>query len=322
MAARLRSGLPLLRRALTAESLSSAAAEKSIASRAALIPDSTNTEYRRTYASKPPSKEQKVKLYVMFFKISLLLSFSVMNYHSSMQYYMRLEVLLWCLFDNLCKFAQARYVQFETQFSTYISGIGSCDNVWCFGKLCFGLVHCSSKANVLDKVESELHAVVEASSSKKSPLFSQFMKDLSLTADTRVKAINDICTQAKFSDITKNFLIVVAENGRLGHLEQMAQRFTELTMAHKGEVKATVDHCDCKLISNIPLPPTEEKELKETLQDVLGQGKKVKIDQKMDPNILGGIVVEFGQKVLDTSIRTRSRLMERFLRQPANFDAL
>ncbi|KAL8496002.1 hypothetical protein ACS0TY_019933 [Phlomoides rotata] len=272
MAARLRSGLPLLRRALTAESLSSATAEKSIASRAALIPDSTNTEYRRTYASKPPSKEQKVK--------------------------------------------------FETQFSTYISGIGSCDNVWCFGKLCFGLVHCSSKANVLDKVESELHAVVEASSSKKSPLFSQFMKDLSLTADTRVKAINDICTQAKFSDITKNFLIVVAENGRLGHLEQMAQRFTELTMAHKGEVKATVDHCDCKLISNIPLPPTEEKELKETLQDVLGQGKKVKIDQKMDPNILGGIVVEFGQKVLDTSIRTRSRRMERFLRQPANFDAL
>lgn len=56
------------------------------------------------------------------------------------------------------------------------------------------------KENVLDKV------VVEASSSKKSPTFSQFMKDLSLTADARVKAINDICTQAKFSDITKNFL--------------------------------------------------------------------------------------------------------------------
>lgn len=62
------------------------------------------------------------------------------------------------------------------------------------------------KGNVLDKVESELLALVEASSSKKCATFSQFMKDLSLTADTRVKAINDICTQAKFSDITKNFL--------------------------------------------------------------------------------------------------------------------
>ena len=60
------------------------------------------------------------------------------------------------------------------------------------------------KANVLDKVESELLTLVEAS--KKSPTFAQFMKDASVTSDARVKAINDICSQAKFSDITKNFM--------------------------------------------------------------------------------------------------------------------
>ncbi|KAL0430786.1 UNVERIFIED_CONTAM: ATP synthase subunit O, mitochondrial [Sesamum radiatum] len=61
------------------------------------------------------------------------------------------------------------------------------------------------KANVLDKVESELLTLVQAS--KKSPTFPQFMKDQSVTADTRVKAINEIFTQAKVSDITKNFLM-------------------------------------------------------------------------------------------------------------------
>jgi F-type H+-transporting ATPase subunit O len=70
----------------------------------------------------------------------------------------------------------------------------------------------------------------------------------------------------------------------------------------------------------IPLPPEEEKELKETLQDILGQGKKVKVEQKIDPSILGGLVVEFGQKVFDMSIKTRAAQMERFLRQPINLD--
>lgn len=146
----------------------------------------------------------------------------------------------------------------------------------------------AAKANVLEKVESELLDLVEAS--KKSSTFSHFMKDLSVPTDTRVKAINEICAEAKFSDLTKNFLVVLAENGRLRNLEIIAKRFAELTMAHRGEVKAIVT-------SVIPLPPEEEKELKETLQDIIGHGKKVKLEQKINPSILGGLVVEFGQKV-------------------------
>lgn len=60
------------------------------------------------------------------------------------------------------------------------------------------------KSNILEKVESELYDFVEAS--KKSPTFSQFMKDLSVPKDARVKAVNEICAQAKFVDVTKNFL--------------------------------------------------------------------------------------------------------------------
>eukprot|EP00257_Ricinus_communis_P027931 XP_025015345.1 ATP synthase subunit O, mitochondrial [Ricinus communis] len=140
-------------------------------------------------------------------------------------------------------------------------------------------------------------------------------KDLAVPSDTRVKAINEICAQAKFSDITKNFLVVLAENARLRHIDDIAKRFVELTMADRGEVKAVVT-------TVIPLPPEEEKQLKETLQDVIGQGKKVKLEQKIDPSILGGLVVEFGQKVFDMSIKTRAKQMERFLREPINFSTL
>ncbi|KAI8571675.1 hypothetical protein RHMOL_Rhmol01G0137700 [Rhododendron molle] len=96
----------------------------------------------------------------------------------------------------------------------------------------------AAKANALEKVESELLDVVEASN--KSTTFSMFMKDLSVPADTRIKAITEICAEAKFSDLTRNFLVVLAENGRLKHLESIVKRFTELTMAHRGEMKAIV----------------------------------------------------------------------------------
>ncbi|XP_021739265.1 ATP synthase subunit O, mitochondrial-like [Chenopodium quinoa] len=167
----------------------------------------------------------------------------------------------------------------------------------------------AAKANDLDKVESELFDLIEAS--KKSPRFSQFTKDISVSSDVRIKAMSDICAQAKFSDITRNFLVIMAEYGRLKHIESIAKRFSELTMAHRGELKAIVT-------TVIPLPPAEEKELKETLQELLGQGKKVQLEQKIDPSILGGLVVEFGQKVFDMSIRTRAKQMERFLREPVN----
>lgn len=60
------------------------------------------------------------------------------------------------------------------------------------------------KANALEKVESELLDVVEASN--KSTTFLMFMKDLSVPANTRIKAITEICDEAKFSDLTRNFL--------------------------------------------------------------------------------------------------------------------
>ncbi|XP_004499874.1 ATP synthase subunit O, mitochondrial [Cicer arietinum] len=165
------------------------------------------------------------------------------------------------------------------------------------------------KAKAVEKVDSELLQFVEAV--KGSAITSQFIKDISVAKDIRVKAIQEICDQAKFSDVTKNFLVIVAENGRLKNIDTIAKRFAELTMAHRGEVKATVT-------TVFPLPPEEENALKQTVQEILGSGAKVKLEQKIDPSILGGLVLEFSQKVFDMSIRSRAQQMERILREPVN----
>ncbi|CAK9140375.1 unnamed protein product [Ilex paraguariensis] len=123
------------------------------------------------------------------------------------------------------------------------------------------------------------------------------------------------CKQRPPHFIIADIVVVLAANGRLRYIDSIAKKFAELTMANRGEVKAIVT-------SVIALPPEEEKELKETLQDLIGQGKKVKLEQKIDPNILGGLVLEFGQKVFDMSIKTRARQMERFLRDPTHIGSL
>ncbi|KAG5136739.1 hypothetical protein JHK82_021470 [Glycine max] len=177
------------------------------------------------------------------------------------------------------------------------------------GNYASALYIASVKANAVAKVESELLQFVEAV--KNSPIFSQFIRDLSVAKDVRVKVIQDICGEAKFSDVTKNFLVIVAENGRLKNIDTIAKRFAQLSMAYKGEVQATVT-------TVVPLPPEEEKALKETLQEIIGSGAKVHLEQKIDPSILGGLVLEFSQKVFDMSIKTRAQQMERILREPVS----
>ncbi|CAJ1958845.1 unnamed protein product [Sphenostylis stenocarpa] len=175
------------------------------------------------------------------------------------------------------------------------------------GNYASALYIASVKANAVEKVESEILQFVEAV--KKSAKFSHFIKDLSVAKDVRVKAMQEICGEAKFSNVTKNFLVIVAENGRLKNIETIAKRFAELAMAYKGEVKAIVT-------TVFPLPPEEEKAVKETLQEIIGSGAKIHLEQKIDPSILGGLVLEFSQKVFDMSIKTRAQQMERILREP------
>ena len=76
------------------------------------------------------------------------------------------------------------------------------------GNYASALYIASVKANAVAKVESELLQFVEAV--KNSPIFSQFIRDLSVAKDVRVKVIQVICGEAKFSDVTKNFLGMIS----------------------------------------------------------------------------------------------------------------
>lgn len=172
------------------------------------------------------------------------------------------------------------------------------------GKYAAALYITAVRTNSLEPVETELQQVCGAA--EINPAFSDFLKDPSVAKTTRMKAVEEIFNQTKFNDITKNFLNVLAENGRLSQLQRITNSYTELLLAHRGEVKAVVT-------AALELTPGEMEDIKKSLQGYLKQGQTLKIEQKVDRSIIGGIVVDIQDRHIDLSIDTKIKQMEKLL---------
>ena len=96
--------------------------------------------------------------------------------------------------------------------------------------------------------------------------------------------------------ITAKFLGVLADNGRLSELRPVIKAVRQLAAAHRGETTAEVT-------SAFPLNDDQVTKLKANLKSRLG--RDVAIDAKVDPAILGGIVIRHGSQMIDSSIRTK-----------------
>ena len=96
--------------------------------------------------------------------------------------------------------------------------------------------------------------------------------------------------------LTRRFLGVLAENGRLSQLDAAIRTFARLAAAHRGETSAEVT-------SAFPLNDDQIAALKSRLK--AQSDRDVTIDAKVDPAILGGIVVRLGSRMIDASIKTK-----------------
>lgn len=100
----------------------------------------------------------------------------------------------------------------------------------------------------------------------------------------------------------------MAENGRLGRLEGIAKNLGEIMKAYKGEVNARVTTAK-------PLDNSQQKELQTVLQGFLKKGHKLQIDLKVDPALIGGMVVELGDRYVDLSLASKLRLYSKIVKE-------
>ena len=110
------------------------------------------------------------------------------------------------------------------------------------------------------------------------------------------KAIEALVPTLGVDPITANFLGVLAENGRLSELRNVIRSVRQLAAGHRGETTAEVT-------SAHPLNDGQVARLKANLKARVG--RDVSIDARVDPTLLGGMVVRLGSQMIDASIRTK-----------------
>jgi len=110
--------------------------------------------------------------------------------------------------------------------------------------------------------------------------------------------------------VTKNLLSVLSENGRLTETEHVIEGFNELVAKYKGELNVTVT-------SASPLPRDVLSRLESTLKQsqTAQEAKSLKLTNKVNPSVLGGLVVDFGEKTIDLSVSSRISKLNNLLNE-------
>ena len=117
-----------------------------------------------------------------------------------------------------------------------------------------------------------------------------------ITAEDQAKALAAVLQMASISGLTANFVMLIARNRRLFAASDMMKAFRALVARERGEVSAEV-------ASAHALTPAQLQQLSDTLRTSIG--KNVRIDTRVDPGLLGGLVVKVGSRMIDSSLRTK-----------------
>lgn len=139
-----------------------------------------------------------------------------------------------------------------------------------------------------------------------SPAFAAFLKDRSVAKAAKGRQLEAILSDLKAADLTKNFMSLLVANNRLSEISRVAATFGSLVAHSRGQVTAVVTTAD-------PLAADEAEEILKGLSEVLPKGKTLQLSTNVDPSIIGGVVVDIGDKHIDLSIASRVKQVEQLI---------
>ncbi|KQW17412.1 ATP synthase F0F1 subunit delta [Afipia sp. Root123D2] len=129
-----------------------------------------------------------------------------------------------------------------------------------------------------------------------SPDLLRLVRSPVFTADMQGKALAAILAKAGIGGITAKFLQVLTANRRLFAVSDVIRAFRALVAKFRGEATAEVTVAEQLSDKNLDA-------LKAALKSV--SGKEVDLNVKIDPSIIGGLIVKLGSRMVDSSLRTK-----------------
>lgn len=174
------------------------------------------------------------------------------------------------------------------------------------GRYATALYSAAMKNKALDAVDKDVKEI--SSLMKTDPLLKDFLLNPLLSKDLKKEAIDSVLTKKKASELTKNLFGALADNGRLALTDSVLSSFRTIMAAVKGEIV-------CEITTAKPLDAAMMKDLEASLKAFTKSGQSLQITSKVDPSIIGGMLVSIGDRYVDMSMATKINRYTALLKQ-------
>jgi F-type H+-transporting ATPase subunit delta len=155
----------------------------------------------------------------------------------------------------------------------------------------FELAQDENSLDAVDKDLTSLKAMVARSTDLarlvRAPVFS---------GEEQVAGLNAILNRMEAAPLTRRFILLLSKKRRLFYVTDIIRAFHAMVARQRGEVEASVTSAHA-------LGDAEIASLKQILKSKLG--RDARLEMKVDPKLLGGLVVKVGSRMIDSSLRTK-----------------
>ncbi|KAI9320190.1 OSCP/delta subunit of ATPase [Dichotomocladium elegans] len=166
------------------------------------------------------------------------------------------------------------------------------------GRYATALYTAAARQNALEAVERDLTQIQSLIAKDKA--VQSFLENPTVTRQAKAEGINALLSKAgKVSPLTKNLFEALNENSRLDQTVKVLGAYAELMSAHRNELPLIVT--SAKSLDK----PTLNKIADALQKSKLAEGKKLLVSNKVKPDILGGILVEIGDKSIDLTVSAK-----------------
>jgi len=161
------------------------------------------------------------------------------------------------------------------------------------------LFELSEETKLLSQIEKDVTSMLNLI--HQSNDFSNLVKDPTIKQDDLLNVINSITETYKFDKLFKNFLSFLIKKRRFFFVEHILESFIETCSRKRGELRA-------ELKSAKNLSSDEISKITEVLSKNFNS--KIKLNYKHDESLIGGLVVQVGSTMVDTSIKNKLQQIE------------
>jgi F-type H+-transporting ATPase subunit delta len=138
-----------------------------------------------------------------------------------------------------------------------------------------------------------------------SPELSRLVRAPVFSAEQQKLGMDAVLRRMEAAPLTVRFVLTLAKKRRLFVLTQIIDAYERLVARQKGEIRAEVSAAR-------PLSDEESAELKRVLKQKLGH--EARLSTRVDPSLLGGLVVKVGSRMIDSSLRTKLETLRAAMR--------